>query len=257
MRVCVRICVRVCVRVCVCASNGRDLDCDRGGDRGGDRERFSHLADLDLVSYFTADPPAGLREPVCRSRVDVGFIVDSSGSVASDYPKEKEFVKTIGNSLDIAEDGSHAGIVVFSSNSEVAMKFSESNNGSAFATAVDKLPLLRGRTRIDKALKLAFDRLFREEDGMRLDVPKVLVLLTDGAQTVEDGAIAPSKAVEPFHEANIKVLVIGIGSGVKKDELRSVVKSDNDLYLAEDFDKLTSTDFTNSVSGAACVKGKQ
>ena len=41
---------------------------------------------------------------------------------------------------------------------------------------------------------------------MRLDVPKVLVLLTDGAQTVEDGAIAPSKAVEPFHEANIKVL---------------------------------------------------
>ena len=203
-----------------------------------------------------AAPSAILAPALCKSRVDIAFIVDSSGSLAKDYSKEKEFVKVIGKSLDIAEDGSHAGIVLFSSNSEVAMKFSESNNATEFVKAVDNLPLLGGRTRIDKALKLAFDKLFKPEYGMRADVPQVLVLLTDGAQTQEAGAVAPSQAVVPFHEANVKVLVIGIGAGVKRDELRSIVKSDEDLYLLENFDKLGSKDFSERISKTVCQKGR-
>ena len=205
---------------------------------------------------YSAAPPSV--PDVCKSMVDIAFIVDSSAaSIGKDYGKEKEFIKAIGSSLDIVEGGSHAGIVLFSSDSEVAMKFSESNNASEFSRAVDKLPMLGGRTRrMDKALKMAFDRLFTPEYGMRVDVPQVLVLLTDGGQTQEAGAVALSQAVAPFHEANVKVLVVGIGSDVKRDELRSIVKSDKDLYMAGDFERLISKDFSKSVSKAVCVEGR-
>ena len=194
----------------------------------------------------------------CKSKLDVAFIVDSSAaSVAKDYGKEKEFVKAIASTLDIDEGGSHAGIVLFNGDSEVAMKFSESNNASEFSRAVDKLRLLGGkRRRMDKALKLAFDKLFTPEYGMRMDAAQVLVLLTDGGQTQEAGAVALSQAIVPFHEANVKVLVVGIGPDIKKDELRSIVKSDEDLYIAGDFGKLKSDDFSKSVSKAVCIEGK-
>lgn len=189
--------------------------------------------------------------------VDIAFIVDSSASKGKDYGKQKEFIKAIGSTLDIVKGGSHAGIVLFSSDSEVAMKFSESSNASEFTRAIDKLPLLGGRgRRMDKALKMAFDRLLKPEYGMRVDVPQVLVLLTDGGQTQEAGAVALSQAVVPLHEANVKVVVVGIGSDVTRDELRSIVKSDQDLYMVQDFNRLMSKDLSKRVSNAVCVEGR-
>ena len=212
-----------------------------------------------MLSYlYTADPP--MLQEICRSRVDIAFIIDASSASQSnnDYGRKKDFVKTIASTLDIAEGGSHAGIVLFSRDGEVAMKFSDSNNQSEFLMAVDKLPLLGGtRRRIDKALKLAFDTLLKPESGMREDVPQVVLLITNGGQTQEGGtgAVTLSQAVVPFHESNIKVLVVGIGPGIKQDELQSIVKSKQDLYIAGNFDMLASNEFSRRVSKAVCIRG--
>ncbi len=191
----------------------------------------------------------------CRGRADVGFIVDSSGSLRSEYGKEKSFVKSVAKKFDISATGSHVGVVLFSDNAEVRVKFSEKNDAALFNETVDQLPLFGRTTRIDKALQVAHSTLFRPENGMRIDVPQVLIVLTDGAQTNAIDAVPPSQAIAPFHESGVKVVVVGVGSGVKRDELNSMVRSEDDLYLAKNFDQLISGDFIDNITAASCQAG--
>lgn len=191
---------------------------------------------------------------MCKTVADIGFIVDSSGSLRREYGKEKDFVKLVASSLDISPTGSHAGVVLFSYNAELSIKFSDHTNVKDFNSAVEGLALMGSTTRIDKALTLAFDSMFNEKNGMRVRVPKVLILLTDGAQTQDADAVVPSQVVNRFHDAGIKVIVIGIGSGVKPDELKTMVKSSSNLYLAANFDQLKSGKFVKDIIGSTCLQ---
>ena len=47
--------------------------------------------------------------PICETKVDVGFILDSSGSLRTEYHKEKDFLKKLAGAFDISPDGSRAG----------------------------------------------------------------------------------------------------------------------------------------------------
>ena len=50
---------------------------------------------------------------VCEANVNVGFILDSSGSLRSDYSREKDFLKTLAHAFNIQTSGSRAGVVTF------------------------------------------------------------------------------------------------------------------------------------------------
>ena len=194
------------------------------------------------------------RKVKCRAIADVGFIVDSSGSLASQYSKEKDFVKLVADSLHISDKGSRVAVVLFSFYSELSIKFTDYSKVDDFKRAVDALPLMRSTTRIDRALATAYNEMFNEKNGMRVTVPKVLVLLTDGEQTKGADAIPPAQVVQKFHDAGIKVLVIGIGKGVNPGELGALVKSRENLYLAKDFDQLRSGQFVDDIIGSTCLQ---
>ena len=191
----------------------------------------------------------------CRAIADVGFIVDSSGSLAREYSKEKEFVKSVADSLHISPDrGSQVAVVLFSFYSQLSIKFTDHTNANDFKRAVDALPLMRSTTRIDRALTTAYNEMFNEKNGMRVKVPKVLILLTDGEQTKGADAIPPEQVVQKFHDAGIKVIVIGIGTGVNSVELGKMVKSRENLYLAKSFDQLKSGQFVDNIIGSTCLE---
>ena len=191
----------------------------------------------------------------CRAIADVGFIVDSSDSLAREYSKEKEFVKSVADSLHLSPDrGSQVAVVLFSSYSQLSIKFTDHTNASDFKRAVDALPLMKSTTRIDRALTTAYNEMFNEKNGMRVKVPKVLILLTDGEQTKGADAIPPEQVVQKFHDAGIKVIVIGIGTGVNSVELGKMVKSRENLYLAKNFDQLKSGQFVDNIIGSTCLE---
>ena len=189
----------------------------------------------------------------CPQKADVGFIVDSSGSLSSHYGKEKDFVKQMINRLQLSASGIHSSLILFSHSASLRILFSDYDNGNDFNKAVDALPLLNSVTRIDKALKVASDRMFKQANGMRSYVPHTLILLTDGQQTSGPDVVPPSVAVKPLHKAGIKVIVVGIGSGVNPTELKSIVNSPKYLYFfAKDFDELRSPAFVDKVTHATC-----
>ena len=154
--------------------------------------------------------------------------------------------------LHLSQSGTHSALVLFSYYAYLKIKFSDFYNGKDFQKAVNTLPLLGSTTRIDRALNLAYNEMFNAANGMRANVPRIVVLLTDGEQTDGDDAISPAEAVKPFHKAGIKVIVIGIGPGIKRNELLTIVKSPEDLYFAKSFDQLKSASFVGNITDATC-----
>ena len=190
----------------------------------------------------------------CRSEFEVGFVIDSSASLFRDYQKEKEFVKNFVSLFEITKAGNRAGAVIFSDRAELMMKLSDFVSSQSFNRAVDDLPLLGGTTRIDMGLKKAFSDLFSVDNGMRPRASKLLVLLTDGKQSPDSDIASPYEAMRPFHEEGIKVIVIGIGPKVDKDELMSLVTDRKHFYHAKDFDELLSKGFMKNLTFDSCKK---
>ena len=168
--------------------------------------------------------------------MDVAFIIDSSGSIGEiDYLKQKNFVNEAAKSFGLAPDQSRAAIVLYSTTASVKARFGQYNTTENFAKAVDALPYEGGETRIDKALDLAATDIF---PNARAGVPKLVLLITDGTQTQVDDAKGLKEASEPLRQAGVRVLALGIGSNVDRDELRLVTETDDDVVMATDFEVL-------------------
>ena len=224
--------------------------------------------------------------PVCSMsfQSDVGFVMDVSGSVAKHWKTEQAFVKKIAERINISPNGSHAAVSIFSSegsiwvmdngkwiieknpHAELKIKFSEYTTFSnpdtplnSFEEGIMALPYWGGMTRIDKALGLARDEMFHESNGMRPDIPKTLVFITDGVQTgcyeneSEKSSSRREKCTDispiltSFREDKIRVIVIGVGN-IDKAALLNLTVVDSDFHLAEDFDVLLSNKFIKSVT---------
>ena len=70
--------------------------------------------------------------PACSTTVDIGFILDSSGSLANDYGKEKDFLVAIAKAFGIGPSASRAGVVTFSYNSELSIKMNDYQDINSF-----------------------------------------------------------------------------------------------------------------------------
>ena len=170
---------------------------------------------------------------------DVGFILDVSGSVGGHWADEKKFVMDLVRTFDIFPNGAHAAVTTFSSTASLAIKFQDHTTTDDFESALETLPSPSGGTEIGIAFDVALNEMFQEVNGMRLDSPKVAVLITDGeSNSFVDYLSRKLK----FRAANIKLLVVGIGN-VNKFDLLQLVATPEDLLLVTDFDALEVTDF--------------
>ena len=208
----------------------------------------------------------------CERIADIGFVVDSSGSMRRDFSKEKQFVKDLAGTLGIGKGGGNrAGIVTFSYNAELTAKLSDSVSSSSssssssagaalssggFNALVDKVPFMGYTTRIDKALKLVRKELFEESNGARAGVPKILFVLTDGTQTKDSDAVDPASIASELREKlGVHLFVIGIGMKVNPGELSRIAGERSRLFLAKDMNQLKSAEFISNISSLSCPLG--
>ena len=206
-----------------------------------------------LFFYFLAqrDP-----EPTCKAKVDVGFVLDSSGSLRNDYGTEKDFLKALAATFGVSDDGARAGVVTFSYYTEHSIKLNDHTSLSTFNEAVDKIPLMGSTTRIDKALRMTQKDMFSIANGGRPGVNKVLVVLTDGSQTQDAGAEDPGDVAEELRNEGIRVLTVGIGKGVNATELAHIAGGKSNVFSAASFDDLVSREFLDKVNTAGCKEGR-
>ena len=114
----------------------------------------------------------------------MAFLLDRTRSVGPEnYRLLKGFVLEIVDSLDIGPDTTHAAFITFAGFAKILNSLNDSayhSNEAVHNLIRDSSNYLGGRTYIDRALHEADKKIFTFEAGSRPDIPKVLILLTDG-----------------------------------------------------------------------------
>ncbi|XP_065672701.1 uncharacterized protein LOC105845300 isoform X3 [Hydra vulgaris] len=234
-------------------------------------EENNQARSYDNVMVFASDPwyPAqdgsikdltiinGKSGPDCAVTVDVGFLLDSSGSLIREYPQEKEFLKSLASTFKISNNGAHAGVVTFSSQAVLSIKLNKYFDQTLFNNSVDDIKHFNGGTRIDLALEKSLE-MFDELNGARKNVPQILFLLTDGEQFPIDDVIAKNleELAKRVRDRGIIIFAIGIGIGVKMSQLVSITDSNDKAFLANNFDELINNDFLKRIKEGTCVDAK-
>ena len=195
---------------------------------------------------------------MCRSKVDIGFIIDGSGSVGvQNWKRELQFITQMTRFFNLGPGTARAAVVTFSDPryTKLQIKLSNFKDPVAFWAAVNKLDYYGYRTRIDIALDIAYKDMFSKENGARRGVPKLLFLVTDGKQNPKYDSgrkIRLKEHVSPLHDSGVTVVAIGVGSKVGKDELEEIAGPTENIYNVKDFKQLSSPEFASKLSGRFC-----
>ena len=194
-----------------------------------------------------------LSSPKCQTTADVGFMLDSSGSLRKNYAKKKDFLKAVATKIGVSSTGPRLGVVTFSYFSELSIKLSDHSNISSFKNAVDNILLMGSKTRIGQALRLAQEELFSFSNGGRAGIPKLLILLTDGRQKQDAGASQRGDIADELRADGINILAVGIGQGVNKTELREIAGNLQSVYISDN--KIIGPDFISVIANTICEAG--
>lgn len=105
---------------------------------------------------------------------DLGFMLDASASLtANGYKEEKEFIKSVIDKVGgISAKGIHVGVVVYSDEATLRIKFDAHDNTEDLKRAIDDLAYDRKQTRIDLGLEKAKE-MFSVTGGGRGNSKKV------------------------------------------------------------------------------------
>ena len=113
-------------------------------------------------------------EKQCKPIADIGFVIDSSGSIGrSNWGRMKRFLKALVSKLDVSPSTTHISAVAYSNNPEVVLRFRNRQSTDDVNSAFDGMRWQRGFTYTDKALLLADSDLLQSTNGMRPNVGKV------------------------------------------------------------------------------------
>ena len=150
----------------------------------------------------------------------------------------KTFVGNLAAKFQISPGGSRAAVVLYSTTATTAIRFRDYTNSASFSRAVQRLRHERGFTRIDLALRRAYFDLFSLRANSRFLAPKIAFVLTDGEQTKARGFTPLDRASGLLKSVGVRVIAIGVGKYVKRDELKLIASSEKDVIIAQSFDDL-------------------
>lgn len=171
--------------------------------------------------------------------VDLAVLMDSSALInSSDYAKMKSFVSSLVSSFGISKGGSRAAVILFSDFASIEIGFGQHENFDNFKKHVDGLFHQRGGNRIDRALQLAHSGLYGPNGSARRGVHRILVLLTVGEQTRGPDYLPLYKAASTLRKEGVYIFAVGIGSGVNKEQISTMVEKESDIFLASSFNDL-------------------
>ena len=173
----------------------------------------------------------------------MGFLLDGSASVGeNNFKAMKDFIKTFTTLFAVSNVLTRVGVIVYSTNSTLAFPLDQH-----LPNAVNNIPYPGGGTYTGQALNDSVITLFNSS-VVRVNVSKILVLVTDGVST--DDVIGPAKLV---NESGVTPFVIGIGRDYDRSQLTKIALGvENHVFTAE-FDSLG--DVKNNLRDAIC-RGK-
>lgn len=156
---------------------------------------------------------------VCKPVVDLGFLIDGSGSIEyhgrGNFKLMLNFIKSIVASLPISRTQSRIGAALFSDKPIPLFRFGQLNSVTHVTQAIDSIRYPRGGTYIGRAL--AFIRRYLFSGRRKSNRKRILILLTDGLS--KDGVRREASLLKT---RDVEVFAVGIGKAVRLSQLLQI-----------------------------------
>jgi len=155
-------------------------------------------------------------------KMDLGFVLDASGSVGADnYALQLKFTKDLLRRVNVGENRTHVGIINYSTTYATLTWLDTDYDLQKKLKQVDKAIYYGSSTNTALALKQAND-VFSYKRGLREveeGATPVLFVITDGASNDQKATIAAAAVLK---NKGIQIVSVGVGNGPNLDELYAI-----------------------------------
>ncbi|XP_061901199.1 collagen alpha-1(XII) chain isoform X3 [Entelurus aequoreus] len=172
---------------------------------------------------------------VCKgAKADVVFLIDGSWSIGEEsFTKVVHFVSSMIGAFDvIGPTGMQVSFVQYSDNAKTEFKLNAYQDKGVAMLAPHHIRYRGGNTKSGVALKHTYEKALSIENGMRRNVPKVVVVITDGRSQDE-----VKKSAAKLQHAGYSVFAVGVAD-VDFGELQEISSkpSERHVFVVDDFD---------------------
>uniref|UniRef100_A0A8C7Z063 Collagen, type XII, alpha 1b n=1 Tax=Oryzias sinensis TaxID=183150 RepID=A0A8C7Z063_9TELE len=183
----------------------------------------------------TAPPTTPPAWAVCKgAKADVVFVIDGSWSIGEDsFTKVVNFVSAVIAAFDVVgPSGMQVSFVQFSDGAKTEFKLNAYRDKGIAMAALPLIGYRGGNTKTGMALKHTYEKAFSIENGMRRNVPKVVVVITDGRSQDE-----VKQNAAKLQQAGYSVFAVGVAD-VDFNELQVIGSkpTDRHVFVVDDFD---------------------
>jgi Mg-chelatase subunit ChlD len=178
-------------------------------------------------------------------RVDVVFCIDNSGSIGN-FKREKtnpnwekllEFVQNVVRTLNVGRNNTHVGIVDFGTFAHNKFHLRRYYDEKQMTRAISRFKYRGESTNTTGGLYFARRMLTDRRYGVRgPEVPKIIILITDGQPTAQKETLAAE--VANIRSKNIRIVGVGVTKDIKQQTMLSIVTSPEDYVHATNFSNL-------------------
>jgi Mg-chelatase subunit ChlD len=181
-------------------------------------------------------------ESVTKCLVDVVFCIDNSGSIGgegtnSNWDKQIKFVQDLVGEFNVGPSQTHVGAVDFGWYGYLDFDLNKYQTEAEVQTAIGSIKFKGQQTNTTGGLYYSRLLLTDPQYGRRgPEVPKIIIIITDGLPNREEETL--DAEVANIRAAGIRVVGVGVTSGVSKETMLRMVTSESDYVHATDFSNL-------------------
>ncbi|XP_047127311.1 collagen alpha-1(XII) chain [Hydra vulgaris] len=190
-------------------------------------------------------------EPACTSEMEIAILLDASSSVTlNNWEKTLEFVQDFSKEFKMGSTGIRFAVIDFSDAATLQIDILDPSlwSNEAFNEKISNIEYSMGKTRTDLALKLAREKVFCRECGLRVNVPKLVIVVTDGRSTFPFLTLPEARLIK--NQAS--VICMGVGDEVDINELNTMATDKNHVFLLNGYRYIN--DKVNQILKMSCKR---
>lgn len=187
-----------------------------------------------------------------KRHADIGVIIDTPFDFKiQDFGALQQIVVNLAETYNSSQFSNRIGTLFFSNERWKTMPLNEYFRTKEFENTLKGYQLMNNVESVEEKLKLVYDKLLGPNSGARVDVPKLIILLTheNALQNVNPEALVES--MKPIEKAGIRVIVGAVGKTAKFPHIKQIIKSSAEIFTVANITDALQLKFAKAISDSS------
>ena len=165
--------------------------------------------------------------------MELFYLIDASEDTSAEtIEKISDYITKDVKTYDLGNDKIRVSILAYGSSVKEVLTLGDGTNTARITSALKDLRV-GGKRELGRAMLTLKTSIISSKGSMRDDAGKVVTIFVAG-KTVPEKSNSLRSSAREFEEKNIKVIVVGIGSDVDKEELKKASANPTNVIFVED-----------------------